>query len=145
MRRTQPSKKAQQLSQTAAKRARRQAGSCDGDAAACTTSCTLVQTVGDAREPTARPPRACAVRALAVLQFAGGSDEEGGSEYEVGGAEETSHDSESETSEGKPHKKMKGCVVGKPQSAGGKKKAKRMRSKALSYAGKGKGSDSMPL
>ena len=56
-----------------------------------------------------------------------------------------SHDSESETSEGKPHKKVKVCVVGKPQSAGGKKQAKRLRSKALSYAGKGKGSDSMPL
>ena len=36
-------------------------------------------------------------------------------------------------------------MAGKPQSAGGKKKAKRLRSKALSYAGKGKSSDSMPL
>ena len=30
------------------------------------------------------PPRACAMRALVVLQITGGSDEEGGSEYEVG-------------------------------------------------------------
>ena len=142
---TQRGKKAQQLSQTAAKRARGQAGNRVGDAPACTTACTLMQTVGDAGEPAARPPRACAVRALAVLQIAGGSDEEGGSEYEVGGAEEMSHDSESETSEGKPHKKVKVCIEGKPPSAGGKKKAKRLRSKALSYAGKGKGSDSMPL
>ena len=84
---TQRGKKAQQLSQTAAKRARGQTGNRVGDATACTTACTLMQTVRDACEAAARPPRACAVRALAVLQIAGDSDEEGGSEYEVGGVE----------------------------------------------------------
>ena len=180
VRRTQPGKKVQQLSQTAAKRARGQAGNRVGDAAACTTACTLVQAVGYAREPTAWPPGACAVRALAVLQIAGGSDEEGGSEYEIGGAEETSHHSESETSEGKPHKKVNVCVALACYASRRVLMLVRSRAKCLrqwasdaadgcgplaprflqqlharrrqsgcatklSYAGKGKGSDSMPL
>ena len=99
--RRKPRGKTAQLRAAAAiTRARCEADECfDGASVSGAAAGTVA--VEAACEPSAqsqRGLRACAVRALAVLQDVAGSDKAGGSEYEAGAVGEASYDSESEAS-----------------------------------------------